>query len=103
MDCSSERYVHHPDVAWRLVQDEALLVDPRTGSIFPLNPVAARLWVLLGDERPVSEIVQSLFREFDSSPETVEADVRAFIANAVAAGLLVEQPGGSGGREGEPG
>ncbi|MFA5026848.1 MAG: PqqD family protein [Candidatus Methylomirabilota bacterium] len=101
MDCSNSRYAHHPDVAWRLVQDEALLVDPRTGSIFPLNPVAARLWVLLGDTLPVSEIVRSLFQEFDSSRETIEADVSAFIANALAARLLVEQPGGSRSSGGE--
>jgi hypothetical protein len=97
MGSPSRRYAHHQDVAWRLVQDEALLVDPRTGSIFPLNAVAARLWVLLGEGQAVSEIVERLTQEFDAPQETIQADVSAFIAKAVQAHLLVERPGDAGG------
>jgi hypothetical protein len=96
MDLPGRRYAHHPDVAWRLVQDEALLVDPHTGSIFPLNPVAARLWVLLGEGGAFSEIVQQLFQEFDAPQETIQADVSTFIAKALQAGVLVERRGEAG-------
>jgi hypothetical protein len=102
MDCSDRRYAHHPDVAWRLVQDEALLVDPHTGGLFPLNAVAARLWVLLGEGQPVPEIVRRLVEEFEAPEETIRADVCAFIAKGLAAHLLLERPAGSAGEGGGP-
>jgi hypothetical protein len=91
MGSSSRRYAHHPDVAWRLVQDEALVVDPHTGSIFPLNAVAARLWVLLGEGQALPQVVERLSQEFDAAAETIRADVSAFVAKALQAHLLVER------------
>ncbi len=85
-------YAHHPDVAWRRIQDEALLVDPHTGRIFPLNPVAARIWVLLGEGLPVSAIIQALAEEFDAPSEIVQNDASDFIARLLGANLLVERP-----------
>jgi hypothetical protein len=86
-------YTHHPDVAWRRIQEEALLVDPHTGRIYPLNPVAARIWVLLGEGHPVSAVNQALGEEFDAPPDTVQDDTSDFITRLLGANLLVERPG----------
>ena len=93
MSCADSRYAHYPDVAWRLIQEEALLVDPHTGRIFPLNPVAARIWVLLGEGLSVSAINQTLFEEFDASRDTIREDADAFIARLLEANLLVKRSG----------
>ena len=85
----NNRYSHHPDVAWRLIQDEALLVDPHSGSIFPLNPVAARIWVLLGEGLLASEVVHILSVEFEAPPETLRNDAWDFIARLLEANLLI--------------
>src|SRR5258707_49910 len=34
----------HPDIAWRAVEDEGLLVDPHTNQVYPLNQIALRVW-----------------------------------------------------------
>jgi hypothetical protein len=87
------RLQHHPDVAWRLVQEDALLVDPHTGRIFPLNPVAARIWTLMDPSRQVSEIVEILVNEFDAPPENVREDAYEFIEKLLDANLVVPVPG----------
>lgn len=81
---------HHSDIAWRLVQEDALLVDPRSGKIFPLNPVAARIWVLLAEGLCVSDIIKSLSNEFDAPPDTIEKDTLEFIAKLLKENLLEE-------------
>jgi hypothetical protein len=93
MRSSNSRYAHHPDVAWRLVQDEALVVDPHTGRIYPLNPVAARIWAFLGEGHSLPKIIQTLAEEFDAPRETVERDARAFIEDLLGANLLAERSG----------
>ena len=93
MSCADSRYAHHPDVAWRLIQEEALLVDPHTGRIFPLNAVAARIWVLLGEGLSVSAINDILFEEFDMSRDTIRADADDFVARLLEANLLVKRSG----------
>ncbi len=90
---ADSRFKHHPDVAWRLVQEDGLLVDPRNGRIYPLNPVAARIWTLLGAARRVSEIVEILINEFDAPPENIREDALGFVNKLVEAGLVVEIPG----------
>jgi len=92
----NSRFQHHPDVAWRLVQEDALLVDPHSGKIFPLNPVAARVWTLLEESRRVSEIVEILINEFDAPPETVRNDAYEFIEKLLDANLLIPALGQSG-------
>jgi hypothetical protein len=92
----SSCFQRHPDVAWRLVQEDALLVDPRTGRIFPLNPVAARIWTLLEGSRRMSDIVEILINEFDASPDTVGNDAYEFIEKLLDANLLVPALGQGG-------
>lgn len=42
----------NPDILWRVVGDEALLLDTISGNYFSLDPIATEIWVRLnkGDE-----------------------------------------------------
>ena len=42
----------NPDILWRVVGDEALLLDTNSGNYFSLDPIATEIWVRLnrGDE-----------------------------------------------------
>ena len=87
-------YARHQDIAWRLVEGDALLVDPRNGRIYPLNPVAARIWEMLDQQHLASEIVESLVQEFDAPPDVIRQDAYEFIDRLFEAKLLTD-----GGRE----
>ena len=84
-------YTRHQDIAWRLVEGDALLVDPRTGKIFPLNPVAARIWEMLDRQHLASEIVDVLVQEFEAPPDVIRQDAYDFIDSLFEAKLLTEE------------
>lgn len=84
---------HQPDIAWRAIADEGLLVDPRTGKIYPLDPVGLRLWQMCDGTWKVSEIVQKLLQEFDVTEEVLTQDVVNYVESLQAQDLLlIHQP-----------
>jgi Transglutaminase-like superfamily/Coenzyme PQQ synthesis protein D (PqqD) len=59
----------HPDVVWRWVDDEAVLVNVKTNRIYSLNPTGARLWELIGLERGL--VAYRYLSRAGASPELV--------------------------------
>lgn len=84
-DC---KLVRNEDIAWRGVADEGLLVDPRTGKVYPMDPVAFRLWQMSDGVLPLSQIIETLFNEFDVPKETLEKDIQSFVDELVSHDLL---------------
>lgn len=87
-----KRYARHPDIAWRVIDGDGLLVDPRNGKIFPLNSVAIRIWQLLDSQHCIAAIVGVLTAEYDASPQVMREDAHAFIGQLIEAKLLIEAP-----------
>ncbi|MDD5084856.1 MAG: PqqD family protein [Candidatus Omnitrophica bacterium] len=79
------------DIAWRTVEKEALIVNPKDSLIYPFNRVATRIWELADGGKTVAEIIDEIKNEFDASPETIERDVAEFIENLISKGLLEKQ------------
>lgn len=73
--------------AWRSLGDQIVVLDLRGSVYFELNPTAARLWPALVDGTDESALVRILA---DAGPADAAADVRAFLAELRAAGLLHE-------------
>ena len=78
-----------PEVAWRVIDGEAVVVNPRAGLVFPLNPVATRCWELADGTRAIESIIQTILEEFDADPQAVEADVVRFFQEVAEKGLVV--------------
>ncbi len=79
------------DVAWRAFDGEVALVHPATGQLRTLNEVGARIWQL-ADGRPFEALVTELLNEFDVDRTSLEADVRAFLDDLTARGMLSPPP-----------
>lgn len=87
------RYVRSSSVVSRVIAEETLIVPVRRGvgdlaSIYSLNAVASAIWNSLSEPRSQDEIVHALMREFDAAAETVSPDVKAFLLEMSAAGLV---------------
>ena len=50
------KFIRNNDIAWRVIDGEALVVSPKDSLIYPLNDVGARIWELLDGKRTVSDI-----------------------------------------------
>lgn len=70
------------------MNDEVLVVDPRTREVHLLNATATRIWDLLESPRTPDQISAALEEEFDAPAEVLRADVAASLAELSAKGLV---------------
>jgi hypothetical protein len=82
----------HPQVVFRRVGDEIVLVHLATNQIYSLNATSARCWELLAAGRNQDEIERQLQREFDVEDEEVRSEVRRLLERLRAAELVVDEP-----------
>ena len=68
-----------PDVLYRDLEGQAVMLDLSSGVYFGLNEVGTRIWTLMAEGRDISAIVQALAREFDADESTIERDVRDLV------------------------
>jgi hypothetical protein len=85
---SAEAFPLRRPVPWRALDTEALVVDVKSGLLYPLNSVGARIWELCDGARSVDEIVAMLAHEFEAPEPTIRADAVDFIERLADARLV---------------
>ena len=63
------------------LNNEAAILDMKTGVYYGLDPVGARIWELIQQPRAVSAIVATLLDEYEVAPAECERDVLALLAH----------------------
>jgi hypothetical protein len=80
--------VHTPDVVSRMVDGEAVLVDPKKGMVRVLNPAGARIWEMIDGRRTVAELAADIAAEYGIVTSRAEADTITFCEDLVRRGVL---------------
>lgn len=93
MDYLDRRYQKSPDIVFRKIADETILVPIRNNvgdleSIYTLNEVAARIWELIDGKRKVKEIRDKILEEFDVTPQKIEKDLAKCIRDLENIGAI---------------
>jgi hypothetical protein len=70
------------------MNDEVLVVDPRTREVHLLNVTATRIWDLLETPHTAAELSLALAEEFDAPAEVLRADVEVSLTELGAKGLV---------------
>jgi hypothetical protein len=72
------------------VGGKAVLIDPSGRHVIELNAVGSLVWRALDGEREVEDLVEVVLEAVtdDVAPETVDRDVRAFLAELDRLALL---------------
>jgi len=65
--------------AYRVIDDEAVIVDLEDNTFHALNPVATFIWEQMDGKTKVEEIIQRVCQEFEVDRKTAENDCREFI------------------------
>jgi hypothetical protein len=92
MKLGGKVYQKNPDIVFRKIADEYILVPIRQNvgdleNIYTLkNEVAARIWEFIDGKRKVKEIKEKIVEEFEVSPQQAEDDLTLFIEQLKAAG-----------------
>jgi hypothetical protein len=88
----SESPVRRPEIAWRVIDDEAVIVDPKSSVVYPLNPAATRIWQLAEGKYSIDEIIDLLLDEFEAGREELEKDVIRFCIELSEKKLITVNP-----------
>ena len=77
-----------PATAWRVIEGEAVILSLDTKVLRGLNPVGSRVWELIDGQRSEDEIARLIVAEFQVAPDVAACDVRAFVEELLAKGLV---------------
>ena len=89
-----------PDVRYRLLLNEAVVIRQDAAEVLGLNLVGARVLELIDEGLSESTILERLLQEFDVTPRQLQADVRDFIAELRDLGVIEPLPSDRGDQEG---
>lgn len=88
---SDQRYKPNPNVVATTLEDaESVLLDLNSRRYYTLNETGTRIWQLLSDGRPTSEIAGVLTTEFDVTEEEAREHVHALVSDLQVDGLIEE-------------
>jgi hypothetical protein len=85
----SKPLVRHPEVVGEVVDGEAVLLLPHTGSVVVLNEVGRTIWELLDGTRPLDEIVAQVVAEYEVGLAQAQSDTTGFLDSLLARGLVL--------------
>jgi Coenzyme PQQ synthesis protein D (PqqD) len=80
-----------PDVVFRDLEGEAVILDLASGRYFGLNAVGTRIWTLLDAGTAVDAIVGTLAGEYDADADQIARDVTRLLDDLLSRGLVVRQ------------
>ena len=87
----NQQIVQLPRLAFRVIDDVGVLVQPKAQLAHMLNPVAAFVWARLKTPVPLSDLAAAVAEEFQISGEVALADCREFIDDLQRRGLIEVQ------------
>ena len=78
----------HPDVVWRRLDEEVVLVHLKTNRIYSLNPTAARFWELLSEGLDRQSLELVMLKELDVTEIQLRDELDSLIAELSREGLV---------------
>lgn len=73
---------------WRFLDEDTVLVSPRTGDVRVLNGIGTFIWKLMLKETCVAEIESCLVSQYNVQDETARDDLDRFLADLSERGLI---------------
>jgi hypothetical protein len=81
-----------PDVLFRELDGEAVILNVATGKYFGLNEMGARMWALLAEHGKVKPAYQALLTEFAVSADKLQHDLLKLVDDLATQGLVSIDP-----------
>lgn len=77
-----------PDVEWRAIDGEVVVLDLATSAYLAVNDTGAVLWPLVAAGARQADLVDELAQRYRLEPDQAKADVEAFVASLRALSLV---------------
>jgi hypothetical protein len=80
--------VNSEEVASKVIDEEAIIINLTTGVYYSMDRVGARIWSLLEGHHDLGAIAAALELEYDAPLDRIQADVERLVGELKAEGLL---------------
>ncbi len=77
-----------PQAVARKVGEELVILHLESGTYFGLDPVGARIWELIGEEKTLAEVCEAMLEEYDVPREDIERDTMNLLEELLAQDLI---------------
>ncbi len=77
-----------PGIVSRLIDGEAVLVDPKQRMVRVLNPSGARIWEMIDGQHSMIDLAAILASEYGIDSARAQADVLVFCEDLARRGVL---------------
>lgn len=77
----------HDDTLFRELDEEAVLLNLKTGIYFGLNPVATRMWQLIAEHGSLTRVFETMLSEYEIDGAVLEKDLLELGRQLCADGL----------------
>ena|SRR5579863_6832383 len=88
----ADRVAAAPDVMFRAVGEEAVLLNLNTELYLGLDPVGTRMWNALIASDSIQSAYDSLLSEYEVKPDQLRTDVEELIGKLIEQGLVEVGP-----------
>lgn len=78
-----------PDLVWRFLDDNAVVVSPREGEVRVLNRVGTIIWQLLIDGNSPTDIETYLISHFEVTRQHAKTDMQKFFDDLTDRGVII--------------
>ena len=66
-------------VLFQKVGEEIVLLSLDSGVYFGLDPVGARIWELISEQKSLDEVAETIAAEYDAPRETIDGDLESLV------------------------
>jgi hypothetical protein len=81
-----------PDIVFREVDGEAVILNLDSGLYFGLDQVGTRIWQLIQEHGSLQKVFETMCHEFDVGSDTLERDLLGLMDELCAKGLVRASP-----------
>ena len=78
----------NPEILWKEIDGEVVLLNPKSGDYFGLNSVGASFWERVGDGGSMDDITTILLEEFEVEEAILRNDLEDLIKKMEEKNLL---------------
>lgn len=79
---------HHGAFSETAIEGETVVMHLANGEFFSLTGTAREIWLLIDDQRSMSDIAAQLAARYGGDADPIAADVAQFLAHLTEAGLV---------------
>lgn len=82
------KYKIKDEILWKVVDEEAVIVDMEKDNYSYLNSTGTKVWMLIDKGYTMEQILKDLYKEYNASKKKIKIDVQRIIKRLVKIGLL---------------